>query len=179
MTGTPEYKAWQSMKDRCHNPDAVQYDNYGGRGIQVCNEWMISFQAFYRAMGSRPGHGYSVDRIDVNGNYEPGNCRWATSEEQGNNKRLNVKFTLDGEELTLPQIARKCNIPISTLVSRIYRDNLSIEDAISKKAYQRFAHYNGVSKRLNEWADELDIPYLKIYRHVMTVSPDLKELIGK
>lgn len=179
MTGTPEYKAWQGLRDRCYNEDAEQYPNYGGRGVSVCKEWLNSFEAFYADMGPRPEKGYSIDRVDVNGDYEPSNCRWATGETQSNNKRCNKYFILDGERLTLSQIARKYKIPLATLTCRVYRDGLSIETAVAKKANQRLAHYNGVSKRLHEWAAELNIPYLKLYRHVTTVSPDLKELIGE
>ncbi len=85
-TMTPEYKAWVDMKYRCETETAHKYSDYGGRGISVCPRWG-SFEAFMSDMGSRPGRGYSLDRIDNDGNYEPSNCRWATAKQQAANRR--------------------------------------------------------------------------------------------
>lgn len=82
-----EYTAWKSMKVRCLYPSAGNYAYYGGRGIKVCARWLASFADFLADVGPRPGVGYSLDRINVNGNYEPGNCRWATHKEQAHNRR--------------------------------------------------------------------------------------------
>jgi len=88
---SPEYKTWAGMIYRCENPKAERYPIYGGRGITVCREWRENFDAFLRDMGPKPSPDLSIDRIDVNGNYEPGNCRWATSLEQARNKRPRKK----------------------------------------------------------------------------------------
>lgn len=92
---TREWRTWASIRHRCQNPSATGYKYYGGRGITVCDRWQ-SFDAFFADMGPRP-LGKSIDRINNNGNYEPGNCRWATPKEQANNRR--PRAILRGEEV--------------------------------------------------------------------------------
>jgi hypothetical protein len=96
-TFTQEYSIWLGIKQRCFNKNSIGFHNYGGRGITMCSEWRNSFEAFYKHMGDRPV-GKSIDRINNHGNYEPGNCRWATQAEQVNNSRMNVlSFSAFGE----------------------------------------------------------------------------------
>lgn len=85
---TSEYKIWRWMNERCRNPNNRAFKNYGGRGIKVCDEWRMSFQSFFDFLGSRPTPKHSIDRYpDNDGNYEPGNVRWATASQQRNNQR--------------------------------------------------------------------------------------------
>ena len=87
MHGTPEYSSWISMKGRCKYKGTRSYEHYGGRGISVCERWLNSFEAFYADMGNKPSPRHSLDRIDVNGNYKPSNCKWSTPSEQAFNRR--------------------------------------------------------------------------------------------
>lgn len=84
------YRVWIGMKARCSKPTTNGYKNYGGRGIRVCDRWRDSYEAFVADVGERPSEKHSIDRIDVNGNYEPGNCRWATWKMQRDNQRLSA-----------------------------------------------------------------------------------------
>lgn len=84
---SPEYRTWQAMKARCENPRCPRFKDYGGRGISICKRWSDSFKAFRDDMGPRPSAEHSIDRVNNDGNYEPGNCRWATRRQQQQNTR--------------------------------------------------------------------------------------------
>lgn len=121
MRHTKIYKTWQDIKARCYNPNNKQHDDYGGRGITMYAAWIDDFQAFYDFV-SKLEHfgekGYTLDRIDNDGNYEPGNLRWATKKQQNNNTRRNIKVNYEGEEMTLPQAAEISGIDYGTLRQR-------------------------------------------------------------
>lgn len=103
---TPEYKAWRSALGRCHNPAHRQWPLYGGRGIHVADEWRSDFQAFLDHVGMRPSAKHSLDRIDPDGGYSPGNVRWADWFVQGNNRRNNHIVYVDGVRMTLAEAIR-------------------------------------------------------------------------
>ena len=109
------------MLQRCLNPKNTNYRHYGGRGIIVCQRWKDSFAVFAEDMGQRPSARHTIDRVDVNGNYEPGNCRWATAKEQARNTRANRMIEFNGEVLPLAAWAERMGINAVTLHSRLAR----------------------------------------------------------
>lgn len=113
QTGTLAYRIWRCMKNRCTNPNVPHYGRYGGRGIKVCERWE-KFENFFADMGAAPA-GMSIDRLDSNGNYEPGNCRWATMTEQNNNRRSNRFIVYAGKRMTLAQVAEQTGLAQSTV----------------------------------------------------------------
>lgn len=114
------YGIWDNMKSRCGNPNTKYYDRYGGRGITVCGEWVNSFQTFYDwAMVNGYQEGLQIDRIDNDGNYEPGNCRWVTKKTNLNNTRQNIYIELNGERHTVAEWSRITGISRKALDYRI------------------------------------------------------------
>lgn len=126
-----EYNIWAGMKARCYNRRSASWKRYGGRGIAVCDSWRDSFDAFLADMGRRPGPNYSLDRIDVNKDYGPDNCRWATQSQQQNNRRDNILIKAFGESLTPSQWEGKFGVTASTIRNRLDA-GWSPEDAVSK-----------------------------------------------
>jgi hypothetical protein len=161
MTTTPEYVTWRSMRDRCSNPAATGYHSYGGRGIKVCDRWLESFEAFYADMGRRPD-GMSIDRIDVNGNYEPGNCRWATTYEQGDNRTDNHHIEVAGERINLSEARRRSGLTQSSIRARM-RKGMTPEQAVTSprdksmgsrhKSNNRYIVYGGKRMLMCELTD--------------------------
>lgn len=119
------------MLNRCKNPSQQNYAYYGGRGITVCAEWRRSFQSFLAHVGRRPTAKHSIDRIDNMGDYEPGNVRWATIEEQSGNRRGTRRLTYQGETLSLSAWGRRLAIHQSTLHRRIVELGWPIERALT------------------------------------------------
>lgn len=116
------YRIFDHMKQRCYNKNNNRYKHYGGRGIVVCDEWNSDFDVFYNwAYENGYDDTLTIDRIDVNGNYEPSNCRWITNLEQQNNKRNNVLLTYNGKTQTMAQWARELNINRYTVIKRHQR----------------------------------------------------------
>jgi len=117
---SPEYTTWQGMLSRCYNPENKGFKHYGGRGIKVADVWRHDYVAFLKYMGRRP-EGHSIDRFpDNDGNYEPGNVRWATRQQQNENKRSVRLVTFQGERLTVAQWAARLGLKPKTLFSRLF-----------------------------------------------------------
>lgn len=130
MSRAPEFWVWVAMRERCHNPKHESYHRYGGRGISVCERWRCSFEDFYADIGSRPSQLHSIERIDNDGDYEPGNCRWAVQSEQTRNTSRNKMITLAGRTQCLTDWARERGINVNTLNKRL-RSGWTVEEALS------------------------------------------------
>lgn len=109
----PEYAIWSNIKQRCGNPDNAAYSNYGARGITLCDEWQ-TFEGFLAGVGKRPAPDLTLDRIDNDMGYQPGNVRWTTRRVQGQNKRSVTWLEIDGVRLALPDFAKRAGISYAT-----------------------------------------------------------------
>lgn len=115
------YKTWANMKSRCNNSKASNYAYYGDKGIGICNAWSTDFMGFYNwAIGNGYLDDLTIDRIEVDGNYEPSNCRWATMQEQDNNKTSNQVVTYEGKAMTIAQWSRNTGISYYALIQRLH-----------------------------------------------------------
>lgn len=140
MSYTTEYGAWHSMIQRCINPNMENFTDYGGRGIKVCDRWRNSFLAFFEDMGPKP-KGYTLDRINTDGDYEPTNCRWADWETQQNNRRNNTLITMpNGEIVTLKQASDIMGIGYDCLQRRNWRHKGDTE--------KLFAPYKALKRKI-------------------------------
>jgi len=128
MTGSKEHDAWLNMKNRCYNKKHPNYDRYGARGIRICKRWE-KFENFLADMGKCPD-GLTIERINNGGNYSPSNCKWATVQEQSNNKRTNVFLELHGRRMTKMEWARELGMKFTTLSGRLSR-GWTVEDALT------------------------------------------------
>lgn len=120
MTGSRTWKSWDAMKQRCLNPNSPDYPRYGAMGIKVCDRW-LKIDEFLADMGERP-EGKTIDRIDNSGNYEPGNCRWATASEQQFNKRSNLKLEYQGQIRSIVELSNESGVPLKVLRWRLEHD---------------------------------------------------------
>lgn len=124
------YRIWASMIGRCTNTRDPRYADYGGRGILVCERWKLSFEAFRDDMGPRPSSKHSVDRINNDGNYEPSNCRWATSSQQSLNSRHNRLVEVNGNKIPLSEACRRVGAPYGRTRLRMNRGQ-SFDQAVA------------------------------------------------
>lgn len=164
---------YSTMKKRCYNSNCKSYKDYGGRGITVCDEWLNTerykkgIKGWYAFKDWALSSGYTdeltIDRIDVNGNYEPTNCRWATRKEQNNNQRTNRVITYCGKTQTLKQWCEELKLNYGTTVTRLNEQHWSIEKAFVTKenTHLRMITYKGKTQSMKAWCIELNIPYQK------------------
>ena len=153
------YSIYDGMKKRCYNKKKDNYHEYGGRGITICDEWLNDFMNFYNwAINNGYQDDLTIDRIDVNGNYESGNCRWATWEEQFNNKRDTVYITLDGETKNILEWSKVSGLSRSVLWQRFHIFGLKTKNRLFKPVKQitKIIH-NGEEKTLSQLSKESGI----------------------
>lgn len=168
-----EAKLWRAMIDRCHNSKSSGYRNYGGRGIVVCDRWRMSFDSFLEDMGRRPAVGHTIGRINNDGPYSPGNCRWETMREQANNTRRNHILRSNGKSQTISQWSRETGISPHCIIKRIEM-GWSESDAVTilpaKKTLKRppgsLVEIGGIARTIPQWANESRIPVKTIYARI-------------
>lgn len=165
MTGKKEYKSWQGMKSRCLDPTNKDYSRYGGRNIAVCKRWLDSFDNFLEDMQLSPGPGYTLDRIDNTGNYEPSNCRWTTKTTQARNRRSNKILTFNGKSHTVAEWSEIIGINRYALYGRI-KLGWDTEEILSTpsnnvrtKNRGLTLTIDGVEKTKVEWAQHFGVRY--------------------
>lgn len=171
MHGTPEYLAWSQAKSRCSSPSNRQWKDYGGRGIRMCERWSADFREFFEDMGPRPGPRYSLDRIDNDGDYAPGNCRWATDIEQLTNRRSVAMYALDGVTMSMAGWSRRTGIPYQTIRSRLARgwtfrravESPSVGGGAPRGQGAKVYTCNGRTATVREWSEITGIPESTIH----------------
>lgn len=129
VKANPEYRSWFNMKTRCLNPKSGKWERYGGRGITVCDRWRDSFQAFRDDVGSQPFPGATLERIDNDGNYEPGNVRWVDRKAQARNRTSTRAVELNGERMSMAEAAERAGISQATFGARLNRGWTAAEAA--------------------------------------------------
>lgn len=162
-SSTPHKKVLRSrydeMKQRCYNSNSSVYKHYGGRGIKVCDEWVNSFENFYKwSINNGFDPELTIDRINVNGNYEPSNCRWVSWEVQARNRTNNLIIEYEGKEYMVYQLSEMTGISEGTLYHRI-KKGWTIPEILENPVnfYYIYLEHNGVTKTLSEWERECDI----------------------
>ncbi len=156
---SPEYTAWVAIKQRCYNPKHDSYPQYGGRGIAMFEPWKESYDLFLEHVGRRPYRGYSIDRIDTNVGYFPGNLRWASASQQQRNRRDNMNLTFDGETKLVRDWAKQLGISITAINGRLkkgWSPERTLTEAVNTWK-TRYLTAAGTTLSLTEWSAKTGI----------------------
>lgn len=162
----PEYGQWAAMLNRCFNPNCKKYIRYGGRGISVCSRWrygftgLSGFDNFIKDMGRRPSKIHSIERVNNDGDYCPGNCVWATNKQQANNRSSNRKITYNGDTLSMMAMAEKYGVSYYVLRNRISR-GWPAKEAIT---YPKDKHFNDPNTAVGERLPQSKLTKSKVIR---------------
>ena len=147
---------YNGMRLRCYNENNVNYKYYGGKGVAICDEWLLSFENFFDwAINNGYNENLTIDRIDSEKEYSPDNCKWSTKKEQAYNRSMSVKLTLNGRTMYMTEWAEELGIDKKTLSWR-YRNGWSDEEILSNKK-DIILEYNGECKNLLEWSKQTGI----------------------
>jgi len=173
------YRRWADMRNRCNNPNNTAYKHYGGRGISVCERWE-SFDNFKLDMGSSFDPKLTIERVDVNGDYNLENCTWVSMKTQCRNRRTSVKVVYEGEDISICDLAEKFDIKPQTLYNRVKILNMSIKDALNHKPWdytegtrtKLYYTYRGITKSHKEWSEEIGVSVGTFTDRVMKEYPE-------
>lgn len=173
-----EYKIWTNVISRCHDPNNNSYFRYGKKGISVCARWRFSFYNFYNDMGPRPGPEYSLDRYPNNqGNYEPGNCRWATMLQQQRNRTNNIKVKIGNKRITATEFAEMNDMKYTTIKDRISR-GIQGEDLLKPIRTPKTYMFENKEYTLQQLSAKSGIPYRKLWQRIHVNNLSLEEALG-
>lgn len=182
QSGTPEHKCWMHIRQRCENPNDHSYPDYGGRGIRVCERWQ-SFELFLSDMGPRPKRGYSIERIDVDGNYTPENCIWATAQQQARNKRVSIWIEYNGERLHIKEWEQRTDIDWGTLRHRYVDLSWSAERTLTTPpeafAQRGAVTWNGETLTLTEWSQRTGIGVSTLHHRIKVAGWSVERALSE
>jgi hypothetical protein len=179
MSDTPEYDAWCSMKQRCLNAESEGFENYGARGIQICQRWRDSFENFIADMGPRPTEAHSLERRDNGGNYDPDNCYWATSVQQNSNKRSIELHEFNGVKDTMSGWARFFCMEFHVLQRRMQKQGMTLEQAIAPQPDDHLYEYDGIKDTLSGWSRTLNIGRSTLHDRVVYQGLTIEQAIDR
>ena len=166
MSKSPEYRVWRAILDRCLNSSSKAFHNYGERGIEICRRWMI-FENFLSDVGRRSGQDYSIERIDNNGGYYPGNVKWATVKEQNKNRRTNRWITFDNKTQIVEDWEREMGFKRHTILDRLkmgWTESQAITTPV--RLNHKSITFGNQTKTLTEWSKEGNVSNIEIGRRL-------------
>lgn len=176
---TPEYYVYQTMIQRCTNPNNDQYKDYGGRGIKICDRWLESFENYYEDMGDRPSPELTVDREDNDLDYCKENCVWATQQEQASHKRNSSYIEYNGVIRTISEWARVTGIKRKTIEQR-WKKGWSAKEVFEKpiENNERLLTHNGKTQTLTEWSKETGIKITTLITRLDKIGMSVEESLS-
>lgn len=171
-----EYQIWAAIKQRCFNKKHPKYKNYGGRGITMHPAWAESYMAFFEHVGPRTSDQHTLDRIDNDGSYVPGNVRWATRTEQMRNTRVTRMILFEGKMTPLPEVAERIGMSRKRLQARL-DSGMSVEEAIWRPVERGSLYYEwrGEKHSLSTWARKLKKGYHGLYYAIVVKGTPIEE----